>query len=102
MFEVRRIALNMDQVRQYNPPPNPAKMTDSRVGDYIERFGRSSWELDALPPNVLDALIRAEIRKELNADLWNATQQREEAKQAAIKGWIDDHLPELDQLVEGL
>ena len=28
---VNRIALNMDQVEEYNPPPNPAKTTDSRL-----------------------------------------------------------------------
>lgn len=28
--EVRRIALNFDQVEEYSPPPNPAKLTDSR------------------------------------------------------------------------
>src|SRR5262249_33779053 len=31
---VRRIALNMDRVEQYDPPPNPAKFTDSRVEGY--------------------------------------------------------------------
>lgn len=49
-FEVVRVALNMDQVRTYNPPPNPAKMTDSRASGYVQRFGRQSWELDALDP----------------------------------------------------
>ena len=28
--KIERIALTMDKVRQYDPPPNPAKMTDSR------------------------------------------------------------------------
>jgi hypothetical protein len=60
-IEIRRIALNMAQVRQYNPPPNPAKLTDSRAGDYIARYGNSSWELDALSPATLDALIQSEI-----------------------------------------
>lgn len=55
--EVRRIALNMDQVRRYNPPPNPAKITDSRARDYIALHGQSSWELDALDPAVLARLI---------------------------------------------
>jgi hypothetical protein len=34
-FQVERIALNMDQVELYSPPPNPAKITDSsrRDGD---------------------------------------------------------------------
>jgi hypothetical protein len=36
--EVRRIALNIDQVRRYNPPPNFAKETDSRYTAYVEQF----------------------------------------------------------------
>jgi hypothetical protein len=28
--ETRRLALNMDKVQQYQPPPNPAKDTDAR------------------------------------------------------------------------
>jgi hypothetical protein len=45
---VRRIALNMDQVEQYRPPENPAKVTDKRYEDYARLYGPSSWELDAL------------------------------------------------------
>lgn len=55
--EVRRLALNMKQITRYNPPPNPAKETDSRSSGYIEKFGSSSWELDALDPSVIDKLI---------------------------------------------
>ncbi len=54
---VKRIALNMDQVEEYSPPPNPAKLTDSRCADYIDRYGSESWELDALDPHTLNALI---------------------------------------------
>jgi hypothetical protein len=60
-LEVRRIALNMDQVNQYNPPPNPAKITDSRARGYIALYGNSSWELDALNPAILDQLIQGEL-----------------------------------------
>lgn len=59
--EVKRIALNMDQVRTYNPPPNPAKMTDPRAADYIAEYGNDSWELDALEPDVIVQLIRDEV-----------------------------------------
>jgi hypothetical protein len=76
-FEIRRIALNMDQVEQYSPPPNPAKMTDSRVGSYLERFGDQSWELDALDPPTIDALIRAEVEKERDSSLWDAAVEKE-------------------------
>lgn len=55
--EVRRIGLNMDQVHKFNPPPNPAKTTDSRATWYIAEFGHDSWELDALEPRVISDLI---------------------------------------------
>jgi hypothetical protein len=81
-IDVRRIALNMDQVQQYNPPPNPAKITDSRSDDYIRKYGRTSWELDALQPQVLDRLISDEIETLIDPDIWDATlaeqQQRRE------------------------
>lgn len=57
-LEVTKLALTMAQVREHNPPPNPAKTTDSRFGRYAARYGDESWEVDALPPNVLQRLIR--------------------------------------------
>lgn len=70
--QIIRIALNYDQVEQYNPPPNPAKLTDSRAKGYIRTHGRSSWELDALDPATLDALIQAEIDQWRDDDQWAA------------------------------
>ncbi len=70
-IELQRLALNIDQVRQYNPPPNPAKMTDSRFDGYEAEFGRSSWELDALPPNVIDAIITGAINTYRDQDAWD-------------------------------
>lgn len=75
-FEVRRIALNWDQVQQYQPPPNPAKLTDSRSTDYIARFGSQSWELDALNPQTIADLITAEVEAEIDMDKFEAAQQR--------------------------
>jgi len=52
--EVWRLALNMPQIEELKPPPNPAKTTDSRSSDYIAKFGTSSWELDALEPSYIE------------------------------------------------
>lgn len=60
---VNRIALNLDQIEQYNPPPNPAKLSDSRCQAYIAEYGDESWELDALDPRTINDLITAEIEK---------------------------------------
>ena len=74
---VHRIALNMDQVDQYSPPPNPAKVTDSRFASYRDAYGETSWELDALEPRVLFSLIDEKIRSFINPKLWDATLEEE-------------------------
>lgn len=76
-LDFERLALNMDQVEQYNPPPNPAKFSDSRCEEYVRLYGDESWELDALEPAVLEALIDdavAEVREE---DLWDEAVEEE-------------------------
>jgi hypothetical protein len=78
-FVLRRIALNMDQVRQYNPPPNTAKQTSSRYSGYVEQFGKTCWELDALDPPTIDALIRAEVTAIRDHGLWAEAVAKENA-----------------------
>lgn len=75
--KVERLALNMDQVEEYEPPPNPAKTTDARAAAYITEFGSESWELDALEPDVLAGLVREHIRDHLDEDLWEERCGRE-------------------------
>jgi hypothetical protein len=82
---VVKVALTMAQVEQYDPPPNPAKMTDSRANAYVEEHGNSSWEVDALPPDVLSALIRAGISNLLDQDLMDEVIAKEEKDKAALK-----------------
>lgn len=82
--EVKRLALNWDQIEQYNPPPNPAKETDSRSGPYIAQFGESSWELDALEPMVIDQLIDEAINELIDLDAWEQAQATEERNRERI------------------
>lgn|ERR1700728_1246213 len=72
LLQVKRIALNMPQIRQYNPPENPAKITDSRYAGYVSKFGESSWELDALEPKVLANLVEQNVRALMDVELWEA------------------------------
>lgn len=83
--KVGRIALNMDQIRQYNPPPNPAKETDTRASGYIKQYGNSSWELDALEPRILDGLITAAIKDRLDQKKYNKATKKMEAEREKIK-----------------
>jgi hypothetical protein len=76
---VHRIALNMDQIERYEPPPNPAKTTDSRSGKYIEQFGHESWELDALDVKTLSELIQSHVEDLLDRDLFDERERTESA-----------------------
>ncbi len=87
--EVRRIALNMDQIEQYSPPPNPAKATDARFTSYTEQYGEECWELDALDPEVLRDLIRDNVEVERDADLWNEMKDREAKAKDKLKEYAD-------------
>jgi hypothetical protein len=83
--EVRRLALNMDQVEQYQPPPNPAKVTDSRFETYVAEHGGESWELDALEPQVLVALVRDAAAGLIDPAVWADVEEREAEERAALQ-----------------
>jgi hypothetical protein len=76
-IEFKRIALNMDQIEQYNPPPNPAKITDSRFAYYRKKYGSESWELDALEPKTLVNLIRDTVYEYRDPELLKVIDAKE-------------------------
>jgi hypothetical protein len=84
-LEVRKLALTMKQVEQYNPPPNPAKLSDSRAARYVEKYGTSSWEVDALPPEVLQEIITAAIREYVDVSKMNAVKSQEELDKKRLR-----------------
>ena len=83
--KLERLALNMDQIEEYDPPPNPAKTTDSRSAGYIAEFGNESWELDALEPRVLADLIRRSVNKLIDKAEWKIQEQRKEEGREQLK-----------------
>jgi hypothetical protein len=84
-FDVIQIALNMKQIKQYNPPPNPAKITDPRAKGYITNFGNMSWELDSLKPNVLIQLTEQGILQYLDVTKYNTWIQQEKKESEKLK-----------------
>lgn len=75
--KVERVALNRDQVDKYGPPPNPAKVTDSRFQDYYVTHGRESWELDALEPSVLAGVVDYDVRRFMDEATWKAVEKEQ-------------------------
>jgi hypothetical protein len=86
--DVKRIALNRDQIDRYKPPVNPAKITDTRARTYIAEHGKHSWELDALPPEVIDALITKTIKISLDQKRFDVAKAQQESERQALRTMI--------------
>ncbi len=85
-FSLKRIALNKDQIKQYNPPPNPAKESDSRYRQYVRNTGMTdSYELDALDPRVIASLIRSEVTSIRDEDKWTESMEAEAKNRALLR-----------------
>lgn len=98
-IQVDRLALNMDQVEEYDPPPNPAKTTDSRYASYIEVHGKESWELDALDPATLANLVREAVGQYRDEDLWKEDEDREEEGRDSLSK-IANRYPDVTEFLE--
>ncbi len=81
---VVQVALTTAQVKQYKPPPNPTKFSDPRASDYIRQFGKTCWEVDALPPKVLVALLKQTIENLIEKEKFNTLLRKEETDKTKL------------------
>jgi len=86
-----RLALNYDQVEQWQPPENPAKESDSRYQVYLEKFGESSWELDAVEPSTLASLVEDAVKELIDQDIWNGIEAKEAEMRNELKRFADEY-----------
>jgi len=89
--EVEKIALTREQVDENHLPPNPAKTTDPRARGYIEQHGDESWELDALPPKVLNELLRDALENLVDRERYDSQIEQEEADKETMKSFGEEH-----------
>lgn len=88
---VERIALNMNQIKKYNPPPNYAKTTDSRYADYASKYGDDSWELDALDPQIITELIEKKVASYTDESKREILKERQEKERKVIQDIADSY-----------
>lgn len=82
---VKRMALTIAQVRKFKLPPNPAKENDIRFAGYVKKFGKESWEMDALEPDYMEEITRKEILKHRDAKDWEAKKAIEDTQRELIR-----------------
>lgn len=83
------IALTMEQINKFNPPPNPAKISDPRSKWYINKYGEASWELDALPPKELIKLVETAILNRIDINLYEKQIQQEQSDIKQLKSILN-------------
>ncbi|HEC61593.1 MAG TPA: hypothetical protein ENI27_04995 [bacterium] len=88
-WQFERIALKMDQIRELNPPSDPAKPSDSRGKGYIKQYGDRSWELDALSPATMNGLIMDSVTEITDDNLLYEVEQREQRHKETMQVAID-------------
>jgi len=87
--DLHEVALTLEQIEEYDLPPAMAKRSDTRAAKFIEKYGDIAVELDALPPDVLQELVRDSIE-----GLWDKTVFESEADVQA------EELEQLEQWIE--
>ena len=80
-----RIGLTWEQIQEHKPPLNPAKLQDPRAGNYVAQYGESSWEVDALPPEVLHEIVDNAITERMDEDKYQAWIEKEEEDMEKFK-----------------
>lgn len=91
LFQIIPIGLTMDQIKEYNLPPNPTKLTDSRADGYIRKFGKTCWEVDALKPQILTQLVESHIRQQIDMNVFKEMLENEKADIAKLKEMIGNN-----------
>jgi len=87
-FTVEPIALTIEQIRLYNPPPNPAKTTDPRAKKFIKDLGSTSWEVDALPPTTLNEILENKILDNIDLQKYNQIVSEEQDDKNKIENLL--------------
>lgn len=89
--EVTKIALTKEQVDEYNLPPNPAKLSDPRARGFIEANGDESWEADALPPAIMDQLLRNTLEELLDREAYDKQIELEDTDKEEMETFGKTH-----------
>lgn len=84
-FKFHRVALMLSQIEELRPPPNPAKISDSRYQAYVAKYGDESWELDALEPDMFRSTIVNELAKLRDVKKWQKMVKIRDGKKTQIK-----------------
>jgi len=95
-FEIEKIALTHEQVADLGLPPMPAKTSDPRYDRFAASYGDNAVELDALPPDEFERIVRDAITSLIDSTAWQAEIERAAEEREGIQRQIDELLENLE------
>jgi hypothetical protein len=86
---LERIALTSEQVTDLPSFPATDKKKDPRYAWFVEHYGKTCWELDALDPNELRDIVEEAIQNEIEPVAWDRCAVVEEAEKDSLRTVLD-------------
>jgi hypothetical protein len=75
-----RVAVNEWQIDEWNLPTRPTKTSDSRAAN----FGSRSVEVDAIPPDQLREMVRANLQQHISDEQLKAADASDEMERQTL------------------
>jgi hypothetical protein len=88
-ISLKRIALTSEQVTDLPSFPAIDKKNDPRYAWFVEHYGKTCWELDALDPNDLREIVEQAIQDEIERDAWERCAAVEKAEKESLRTVLD-------------
>jgi hypothetical protein len=86
---LKRIALTREQVAGLPSFPATDKRKDPRYKWFVRNYGDECWELDAMDPNDLRALVEKTIENLIEPAAWARCEEINQAEQASLRTVLD-------------
>lgn len=87
---VECLAVNREQIDEWDLPTRPTKTTDSRASKFVRQHGTGSVELDAIPPATLRSLVRNSIEEHMDPEELRALKLAESQERDLLRSvWGD-------------
>ena len=88
--DVQRVLLLHRDITDYKLVPSPVKLTDPRTPEYVAKYGfENAYELDALPPDVLEKRLEEAILRNMDVKLFKMQTKKWKTDDAEIEKFIE-------------
>ena len=85
---IHKCAITKRDIKDFNLPPDLAKITDPRHDNFVDKWGNSCVELDALPVDVLEDRIRTNIEGLMDMEALSAVIEEENLERVQLMAMI--------------